>query len=81
MNGFFNVDKFDFSIEPEKAKTSDFITLFNIAQYFNLIGGILIAGDSTKLRTRNSKKNNYNQKKIDRHPEYIKTSSLNMKKH
>ncbi len=42
-----------------------------IARYFNLIGGTLIAGDSTKLRAQNSKKNNYNQKKIDRHLEYI----------
>jgi transposase len=42
-----------------------------IAKYFNLIGGTLIAGDSTKLRAQNSKKNNFNQKKIDRHKEYI----------
>ncbi len=42
-----------------------------IARYFNLIGGTLIAGDSTKLCAQNSKKNNYNQKKIDRHLEYI----------
>jgi transposase len=42
-----------------------------IADYFNLIGGTLIAGDSTKLRAQNSKKNNFNQKKIDRHLEYI----------
>jgi len=42
-----------------------------IAQHFNLIGGRLLAGDSTKLRAQNSKKNNFNQKKIDRHLEYI----------
>lgn len=42
-----------------------------IAKYFNLIGGKLIAGDSTKLRAQNSKKNNYNQAKIDRHIDYI----------
>jgi transposase len=42
-----------------------------IAKYFNLIGGKLLAGDSTKLRAQNSKKNNYNQKKIDRHLDYI----------
>lgn len=42
-----------------------------IAKYFNLIGGKLLAGDSTKLRAQNSKKNNYNQKKLDRHLEYI----------
>jgi len=42
-----------------------------LARNFNLIGGTLIAGDSTKLRAQNSKKNNYNQKKIQRHLEYI----------
>jgi len=40
-------------------------------KYFKLIGGKLLAGDSTKLRAQNSKKNNYNQKKIERHIEYI----------
>jgi transposase len=42
-----------------------------IAKNFNLIGGELIAGDSTKLRAQNSKKNNYNHKKVQRHLEYI----------
>lgn len=42
-----------------------------LAQHFNLIGGKLIAGDSTKLRAQNSKKNNFNPKKIDRHLAYI----------
>ncbi len=42
-----------------------------IAKHFNLIGGKLIAGDSTKMRAQNSKKNNYNQKKVDRHLDYI----------
>lgn len=42
-----------------------------IARHFELIGGKLIAGDSTKLRAQNSKKNNYNQKKIQRHLDYI----------
>lgn len=41
------------------------------AQNLNLIGGALLAGDSTKLRAQNSKKNNYNAKKIKRHIEYI----------
>src|SRR5690606_24596900 len=34
-------------------------------------GGELIAGDSTKLRAQNSKKNNYNKKKVQRHLDYI----------
>jgi transposase len=42
-----------------------------IARHFDLIGGKLIAGDSTKLRAQNSKKNNYNQAKIERHVAYI----------
>jgi len=42
-----------------------------LAKNLDLIGGILLAGDGTKLRAQNSKKNNYNQKKIDRHLAYI----------
>lgn len=42
-----------------------------MAKHFNLIGGTLIAGDSTKLRAQNSKKNNFNAKKIERHLAYI----------
>jgi transposase len=42
-----------------------------LAKNFNLIGGVLIAGDSTKLRAQNSKKNNHNKKKIKRHLDYI----------
>ena len=40
-------------------------------KYFKLIGGKLLAGDGTKLRAQNSKKNNFNQNKIERHIEYI----------
>lgn len=43
----------------------------NIAQNFELIGGKLIAGDSSKFRAQNSKKNNFNEKKIKRHLQYI----------
>ncbi len=45
----------------------------NVAKNLDLIGGILLAGDGTKLRAQNSKKNNYNQKKIDRHIAYIES--------
>jgi transposase len=41
------------------------------AKHFNLIGKKLLAGDSTKLRAQNSKKNNYSQDKINKHLEYI----------
>jgi len=55
---------------PEAIKKVFRLTV-KIASHFKLIGGQLIAGDSTKLRAQNSKKNNFNQKKIDRHLEYI----------
>jgi len=55
---------------PEAIKKV-FRSTVEIAKHFKLIGGILLAGDSTKLRAQNSKKNNYNQKKINRHIEYI----------
>ncbi len=42
-----------------------------LAKHFNLIGGKLLAGDSTKLRAQNSKKNNFNPKKIAQHIDYI----------
>ncbi len=43
----------------------------SIAKSFNLIGDKLIAGGSTKLRAKNSKKSNFNEKKIIQHIEYI----------
>lgn len=42
-----------------------------VSKHFDLIGGKLLAGDSTKLRAQNSKKNNFNEKKIERHVAYI----------
>lgn len=42
-----------------------------LAKNFNLIGGKLLAGDSTKLRAQNSKKNNFNAAKIERPIAYI----------
>ena len=42
-----------------------------MASHFELIGGSLVAGDSTKLRAQNSKKNNFNPAKIERHIAYI----------
>jgi transposase len=44
-----------------------------MAQGLDLIGGTLIAGDSTKMRAQNSKKNNFNQSKIERQVAYIDT--------
>lgn len=54
-----------------KAIKKVFRQTVEVARNIDLIGGILLAGDSTKLRAQNSKKNNYNQKKIDRHIKYI----------
>ena len=55
----------------EKAIRKAFRHTVSIASKFDLIGGRLIAGDSTKLRAQNSKKNNFNENKIVQHLEYI----------
>jgi transposase len=57
----------NFRRDNEKAIRKVFQYTVRIAKMFDLIGGKLIAGDSTKLRAQNSKKNNYNPKKIERH--------------
>ena len=61
----------NFRRDNPKALKKVFRATVQIAKHFDLIGGKLIAGDSTKLRAQNSKKNNYNQAKIDRHVAYI----------
>ena len=61
----------NFRKDNPKAIKKVFRATVNIAKNLDLIGGILLAGDGTKLRAQNSKKNNYNQKKIDRHITYI----------
>ncbi len=61
----------NFRRDNEKAIRKVFRYTVSITKQFELIGGKLIAGDSTKLRAQNSKKNNFNEKKIERHIEYI----------
>jgi len=75
----------NFRQDNEKPIRKVFRATVQIAKHFDLIGGKLIdfvelvnrsavssvAGDSTKLRAQNSKKNNFNQAKIDRHIAYI----------
>ena len=61
----------NFRMDNPKAINKVFRATVQIAKHFDLIGGKLIAGDSSKFRAQNSKKNNYNQKKIDRHVSYI----------
>ncbi|MCD6564843.1 MAG: IS1182 family transposase [Bacteroidales bacterium] len=61
----------NFRRDNPKAIKKVFRATVSIAKHFDLIGGKLIAGDSTKFRAQNSKKNNFNQKKIARHLAYI----------
>ena len=61
----------NFRRDNSRAIKKVFRETVRMASYFDLIGGKLVAGDSTKLRAQNSKKNNFNQKKINRHLEYI----------
>ena len=60
-----------FRKDNPKAIKRVFRASVDLAKNFHLIGAVLIAGDSTKLRAQNSKKNNYNKKKIQRHLDYI----------
>lgn len=61
----------NFRRDNEKSIRQVFKFTVSIAKEFKLIGGKLLAGDSTKLRAQNSKKNNFNEKKIKQHLEYI----------
>lgn len=61
----------NFRRDNEKAIRKVFRYTVSIAKHFDLIGGKLVAGDSTKLRAQNSKKNNFTPKKIEKHIHYI----------
>ena len=61
----------NFRKDNPKAIQKVFRSTVELAKHFDLIGGKLLAGDSTKLRAQNSKKNNFNEKKIERHIAYI----------
>lgn len=61
----------NFRRDNPKAIRKVFRATVELAKHFNLIGAKLLAGDSTKLRAQNSKKNNFNPKKIERHLAYI----------
>jgi len=54
-----------------KAIRKVFHATVTLAKNFNLIGGKLLAGDSTKLRAQNSKRKNFNPTRIERHIAYI----------
>ncbi|MDO9256595.1 MAG: IS1182 family transposase [Bacteroidales bacterium] len=61
----------NFRRDNPKAIRKVFRATVQLAKHFDLIGGKLLAGDSTKLRAQNSKKNNFNEAKIERHIAYI----------
>lgn len=61
----------NFRKDNPKAIARVFRSTVKMAAHFELIGGTLVAGDSTKLRAQNSKKNNFNPGKIERHIAYI----------
>ncbi len=61
----------NFRKDNPKAIRKVFRATVQLAKHFNLIGGQLLAGDGTKLRAQNSKKNNFNPKKIEQHIVYI----------
>jgi transposase len=61
----------NFRKDNQKPIRKVFRATVKLASHFELIGGNLVAGDSTKLRAQNSKKNNFNPNKIERHIAYI----------
>jgi sucrose-6-phosphate hydrolase SacC (GH32 family) len=61
----------NFRRDNDKAIRKVFRHTVSIAQQFHLIGGKLIARNSNKLMAQNSKKNNFNEGKIEQHLEYI----------
>jgi len=61
----------NFRRDNPKAIRRVFRATVQLAKHFDLIGGKLVAGDSTKLRAQNSKKNNFNQGKIVKHIAWI----------
>jgi len=61
----------NFRRDNEKAIRKVFRLTVSLANHFELIGGKLVAGDSTKLRAQNSKKNNFTPGKIEKHIAYI----------
>lgn len=61
----------DFRKLNSKALHNTFKLFVLFLKEAELIGGNTVAIDGTKLRAHNSKKNNYNPKKLDRHLSYI----------
>jgi hypothetical protein len=53
------------NFRKDNPKPFRFFVPVKLASHFELIGGSLVAGDSTKLRAQNSKKNNFNPNKLN----------------
>src|SRR5690606_14513775 len=65
----------DFRKDNPKALKQLFKLFVSFLKDVDLIAGETIAIDGTKSRAHNSKKANYNQKKIEKHKEYIEEKS------
>ena len=63
----------NFRKDNPKAIKQVFRKMVTLCKKLDLVGGKVIATDGTKLRAQNSKKNNYNQKKINDHLKFIET--------
>ena len=63
----------NFRKDNAKAIKLTFRKMVLLCKKLNLIGGKVIATDGTKLRAQNSKKNNFNQKKINDQLKFIET--------
>jgi transposase len=61
----------DFRKENPQALKNTFKLFVSFLKDASLVSGNTIAIDGTKMRAHNSKKNNYNPKKIERHLKYI----------
>lgn len=57
------------------ALTNTFKLFVSFLKDTGMVGAHTVAIDGTKVRAHNSKKNNYNQKKIDRHLAYIEAKA------
>ncbi len=69
-----------FRKDNAKAFKKTFRFFVSLLKDWDLISGDIIAIDSFKIRAQNALKNNFNQKKIQRHIEYINTKIENYQK-
>ena len=65
----------DFRKDNPKALKQLFELFVSFLKDADLISGETIAIDGTKSRAHNGKKSNFNQKKIDKHKEYIEAKT------